>query len=62
MNMFHHVVEERNPYQSKNRSRRPEPTLASLLCPPYNMSYLSRAVNTVCWQLRMRLRYMQCEE
>jgi hypothetical protein len=30
-----HVVEKQNPYQSKHRRRRPEPTPASLLCPPY---------------------------
>jgi len=42
MNTFHNVVEKRNPYQSKNRRRRPEPTPALLLCPPYNISYLSR--------------------
>jgi hypothetical protein len=34
---FHNVVEKRNPY----RCRLPEPTTASLLSPPYNMSYLS---------------------
>jgi len=42
-------VEKRNPYQSKNRHRHPEPTPASLLCPPYNTSYLSRAVKALCW-------------
>jgi uncharacterized protein YraI len=33
-NTFHNVVEKRNPYQSKNRRQRPEPTPASLLYPP----------------------------
>jgi hypothetical protein len=28
---FHNVVEKRNPYKFKNRRRRPEPTLASLV-------------------------------
>jgi len=31
---FHNVVAKQNPYQFKNRRRRPEPTLAPLLCPP----------------------------
>jgi hypothetical protein len=35
---FHNVVEKRNPYRSVNRRRLPEPTPASLLSPPYNMS------------------------
>jgi len=48
-NTFHNVVEKRNPYEFKNRRRRPEPTPASLLCPPYNISYLSRTVKAVCW-------------
>jgi hypothetical protein len=52
-------VEKRNPYQYKNRRRRPEPTPVSLLCPPYNISCLSRIVKAVCWSVRMRLRYMQ---
>jgi len=34
MNTFYNVVEKRNSYQFKNRRRRPEPTPASLLCPP----------------------------
>jgi hypothetical protein len=59
---LHNVVEKRNPYQSKNRRRRPEPTVASFLCPAYSLSYLSRTLNAVCWQVQMRLRYMQCEE
>jgi hypothetical protein len=29
---FQNIVEKQNPYQSKNRRRRPEPTPASLLC------------------------------
>jgi hypothetical protein len=33
-NMFHNVVEKRNPYEFKKRYRRPEPTPASLLYPP----------------------------
>jgi hypothetical protein len=61
-NTFHNVVEKRNPYKSKNRRRRPEPTSASLLCPPYNMSYLSRTVKAVCLYVRMRILYMQCQE
>jgi len=48
-NTFHNVVEKRNPYQFKNRRRRPEPTPASPLCPTYNMPYLSRTAKTVCW-------------
>jgi len=46
-NTFHNVVEKRNPYQSKNRRRRPEPTPASLFCPPYNMSYFWRTLKAV---------------
>jgi hypothetical protein len=46
---FHRVVEKQNPYQNKNRRRRPDPTPASLLCPPYNISYLSWAAKAVCW-------------
>jgi len=42
-------VEKRNPYQSKNRRRRPEPTPGSRLCPAYNISNLSRTVKAVCW-------------
>jgi hypothetical protein len=61
-NTFHILVEKRNAYQSKNRRRRPVPTTASLLYPPYSMSYLSRTVKAVWWYVRMRLRYMQCEE
>jgi hypothetical protein len=61
-NTFHNVVEKRNPYQSKNRRRRPEPTLASLLSPAYSVSYPSRTLRAVCWEVRMRLRYVQCEE
>jgi len=49
MNMFHNVVEKRNPQKTKNRRRRPEPTLASLLCPAYSTSYLLRTVKAVCW-------------
>jgi len=48
-NTFHNVVEKRNPYQSKNRCRRPEQTPASLLWPPYNISYLTRTVKALCW-------------
>jgi hypothetical protein len=48
-NTFHNVVEKRNPYSSKNRCRRPEPTTASLFCPPYNISYLSRTAKAGCW-------------
>jgi hypothetical protein len=59
---LHNVVEKRNPYKSKNRRRRPEPTLASLLCPAYSISYLSRTVKKVFWLVHIRLRYMQCEE
>jgi len=33
-------VENRIPYQSKNRRQRPEPTLASLLGLPKNISHL----------------------
>jgi hypothetical protein len=45
---FQNFVEMRNPYQTKNRRRRPEPTLASLWCPKYNMSYLSWTLKAVC--------------
>jgi len=48
-NTFRNVVEKRNTYQSKNRRRRPKPTLASLLYPAYNILYLSRTVKAVCW-------------
>jgi len=48
-NTSHNAVEKRNPYQSKNRRRRPEPTLGSLLCPANSISYLSRTVKAVCW-------------
>jgi len=44
-----HNVEKRNPYQSKNRRRRREPKLASLLCPAYSISYQSRRAKAVCW-------------
>jgi hypothetical protein len=46
---LHGVVEKRNPYQSKNRRQRPELTLASLSCPAYSITYLSRTVKAVCW-------------
>jgi hypothetical protein len=49
MNTFHNVVEKRNLYQSQNRRRRPEPTPASLWCPSYNISHLSRTAKGVCW-------------
>jgi hypothetical protein len=55
---FHIVVEKRNPYRSINRRRLPEPTPASLLSPPYNMSYLSRCVMALSWLLRMRVRQL----
>jgi len=42
-------VVKRNTNQSKNLCRRPEPTPASLLCLPYNISYVSRAVKAVRW-------------
>jgi hypothetical protein len=48
-NTFHNVVEKRNPYQSKNRRRRPESTPASLLFPPYTIPDLPRTVKAVCW-------------
>jgi hypothetical protein len=44
---FHNVVEKRNPYQSKNRFRRPEPTPVSLLCPPYNISIMASEGTTL---------------
>jgi len=62
MNTFHNVMENRKPHQSKYRRRRPEPTPASLLFPLYSKSYLSRRMKTVCWKVRMPLRYMQGEE
>jgi len=40
MKTFRNVVDKRIPYKSKNRRRRPEQTLASLLCPPYKISNL----------------------
>jgi hypothetical protein len=46
---LYNVQRKRNPYQSKNRRRRPGPTLASLLCPAYSTSYLSMAMKAVCW-------------
>jgi len=55
-NTLQNVVEKQNSYRSKNRPRRPEPTPASRLCPPYNISYLSRTLKAVCWLVRMRLR------
>jgi len=55
-----HRMEKRNSHKSKNRRQRPEPTASSLLCPPYNISYVSKRVKAICWQVRMRLRYMQC--
>jgi len=45
-NTVHNDMWKRNPYQS--RSRRPEPTPASLSSPVYNTSYLSRAVKATC--------------
>jgi hypothetical protein len=48
-NTFHNIVEKRNPHQSKNRRQHPEPTPASLFCPPYKILYLSRRVKAVCW-------------
>jgi len=42
------LVEKRNPYQSKNRRRRPKPTPASVSSPVYNTSYLSRTVRATC--------------
>jgi len=42
-------VEKRNPYQSENRRRRPEPTPALLLCWTYYIPYLSRTVKGVWW-------------
>jgi len=40
-------VEKRNPYQSKNRRRRPEPTLASLLYPAYSTLTTSHVNSTL---------------
>jgi hypothetical protein len=36
-NTFQNVVENRNPYKSKNRGQRPETMPASLLCPAHNV-------------------------
>jgi hypothetical protein len=47
-NTFLNVVEKRNPYQSKNRRRRPEPTPASVSSPVYNTSYQSTKVKAIC--------------
>jgi hypothetical protein len=46
-NTFHNVVEKRNPYQSKNQLRRPDPTPASLLCTLYNISYVKDSDGSV---------------
>jgi hypothetical protein len=48
-NTFQNVAEMRNPYKYKNRRRRPEPTLASLLYTAYYISYLSKTVKAICW-------------
>jgi hypothetical protein len=45
---FHNDTEKQNPYQSKSRRRRPEPTPASFSSPLYNTSYLSGAVKAIC--------------
>jgi hypothetical protein len=52
---------KRNPYEHKDRPRRPEPTPASLLSLVY-MSYLSRAVMAVSRLLRVGVRQIQSEE
>jgi hypothetical protein len=61
-NTFHNDMERRNPYQSKNRRRLPEPTPASFTSPVYNTSYLSGTVKARRYEVRMRQRHMQCEE
>jgi len=55
-------MEKRNTHESQNGRRHPVPTLASLLSPANDISYLSRTVKAVCWQVRICLRYMKCEE
>jgi hypothetical protein len=49
-------------HMSKIRRRRPEPTPASVYSPVYNTSYRSRVVKEICYEVRMRLRHMECEE
>jgi hypothetical protein len=39
-NTFHNDMDKRNPYQSKSRHRRPEPTPVSVSSPVYNTSYV----------------------
>jgi len=47
-NTFHNDMEKQNPYQSKSRRRRPEPTPASFSSPVYNISYLSGTLKVIC--------------
>jgi hypothetical protein len=53
--------EKRNPYEHKSRTRRPEPTPASLLSSAY-MSHLSRTVMAVSWLLHIGVRQIHSEE
>jgi len=55
-NTFGNDIEKRNSYQSKKS------TPTSLLPAGNNMSYVSRTVKAMCWQVRMRLRQTQREE
>jgi len=47
-NTFRNGVEKRNPYQFKNRHRRPEPTPSSFSSPMYYTSYPSRTMKEMC--------------
>jgi hypothetical protein len=47
-NTFHIDMGKRNPYESKIRRPRPEPTLALVTSSVYNTSYMSRAVKALC--------------
>jgi hypothetical protein len=61
-NTFDNDMEKQNPYKSWSRLRRPQPTLAWFFCPVYITSYLSEAVKAICWEVRIRLRHMECKE
>jgi len=52
-------MEKLNPYKSKNRQQRHEPTPASLFSPAKGVSYLSRTVKALCWQERIWLQHTQ---
>jgi hypothetical protein len=59
MNTFHIVVEKRNPYQSKNRRQRPEPTTFQKARKPHLNSGLRVLIKTISQLLLLLLGYLK---